>query len=104
MPRQRLAFPVTCVAPVCPGWRKFPQFMPDHVFCDKNRDEVLPVVYSDGLAHHIGDNHGRTRPGFDNLFALAPLSRLQLFHQLVVDIWPFFDRTRHIDWLLVARC
>ena len=52
-----------------PGRRKFTQFMADHVFGHKDRNEFLSVVYRKGLSDQFRGNGGTARPGFDDRFA-----------------------------------
>lgn len=48
---------VAGVASECACRRKFAEFMTYHVLCDVNRNEFVPVVYSDGMAYEIRRDH-----------------------------------------------
>ncbi len=39
-----------------PSRSKFTQFMTDHILSYKNRDEFLPIMDSEGMSNHIGNN------------------------------------------------
>lgn len=86
---------VTGMAPEVPCRSKLAELMSYHGFCHEHRDEVLPVVNSDGFTHHVGYDHGSSGPGLDYLLALALLCRFHLLHQLVMNVRAFFNRTWH---------
>ena len=45
--------------------RKLAELMPDHIFCDIDRQMPFAVVDAEGQANHIRRDRRTTRPGLD---------------------------------------
>lgn len=84
-------FPVARVTTEVTRGGKLPEFMAHHIFGYENRNKGFAIMHCDGLADHVGDNHRRAAPGFDNLLAIALLCFFDLLQQRVMDVWAFFE-------------
>src|SRR5437667_6478488 len=51
--------------------RKFAQLVADHVFCNKQSDELLAVMNHEGVTDEIGNHGAIARPGLDRLASTA---------------------------------
>src|SRR5690606_36375869 len=76
---------VTGVAAEGPRWGEFPQFMAYHVLGDIHRNELVPVVYSEGEPHELRGDGARTRPGLQYGLLTGLLHVGHTLRQLVVD-------------------
>lgn len=70
---------------------EFAQFVAYHVFRNKDGNEGFAIVYCDGFADHVGNDHRRARPGFDHGLFIALFRFQYLFEQLVEYVRSFFD-------------
>jgi hypothetical protein len=64
--------------------------MTNHFFVDQNRNMLTTIVDSDCQPHHIWQDHGTTRPGFDGSALVSGYRCLYLFSQVKVNEWSFF--------------
>ena len=69
---------------------EFSQFVTNHIFSYQDRNEGFAVVYCDGFADHVGNDHRGAAPRFDHLFPVALLGLGYFFQQRVVDVRAFF--------------
>jgi hypothetical protein len=51
---------------------------------------LTTIVDSDCQPHHIWQDHGTTRPGFDGSALVSGYRCLYLFSQVKVNEWSFF--------------
>jgi hypothetical protein len=52
---------------------------------------LLAVVNGDGQTDELGQNHGATRPCLDGLFIFGGNGFFNLYQQMVVNEWTFFE-------------
>ena len=84
--------------------RKFSQLMPDHIFCDRNVQIVLPVVYLELETDKIREDGSRASLRLDwrNFLARLPLYNWEAVEGLVLG-WEnngrFLDSRKDIGTL-----
>jgi hypothetical protein len=71
-------------------WRKFAQFMSNHVLSYVHRRVAAAVVNADGVTHHLGKDGRITRPRLDDAPLAASIEVLDLLQQLDVYVRTFF--------------
>ena len=71
-------------------WRKFPQFVADHVFSNENRDEGLAIVDIKSVTNEIWSDRAAAGPGFNWFFAARFIHLVDFVEELPLDIWAFF--------------
>ena len=86
-----------------PGWREFPQFMSNHIFCDKNRDKPFSIVHGNRRSYHFWNDRRSTGPSLYYL-PLSSLSRqlIDPFQQFILDKRTLLQRSTH-GYLLLLR-
>src|SRR5438046_2700291 len=67
------------------GQREFAELVTDHVLGDVDRDELLPVVYGQGVADHLRNDRGAARPGLDDLLLALAIHRFDFLLEVLVD-------------------
>jgi hypothetical protein len=75
------------------GQREFAELMADHVLVDVNGNVLAAIMNGDRQPDKLGQDGGTARPGFDRLFLFAFDGRIDLFDQMRIDEWAFFNRT-----------
>src|SRR5438132_3985148 len=75
--------------------RKFAQLVADHVFCNKQPDELLAVMNHEGVADEIGNHRAIARPGLDRLASAALVHAFDAGQQAWVYIRSLFQRSAH---------
>src|SRR3954468_7651345 len=84
------------------GRRELAELVPDHRLRHEHRDVLAPVVHRDGVTEHGGHDHRATRPGADDLLAVARVLRDDLLQQVVVHEGALLETPRHASLLLLA--
>jgi hypothetical protein len=75
------------------GRGEFAQFMTNHVFSDIDRNMPAAIMYSDGVANHLGEDGAGPAPGTNNfLFALG-IHYFDLLQKFGLNERPFFQRS-----------
>src|SRR5262249_23088668 len=67
----------------------------DRVLGDEDGDELPPVVYREGEAHHLGGDGGAARPRLHHPLFSRIDHRPQLLHEARVDEGSLLDRACH---------
>src|SRR5207302_10432171 len=79
-----------CVTFKCTRGRELAEFVPDHLFGDIHRDELLAVMYGYGVAYHLGNNRRPARPRLHHLLFVPRVERLYAIAQRSVYERSFF--------------
>src|SRR5689334_16220413 len=71
--------------------------MADHVLGHVDRDVLLAVVDRDRVADERREDHGRARPGLDDLLLVAPVHLLDPPLEAELDERTLLDGTGHVE-------
>src|SRR6266851_3416813 len=66
------------------GRGELAQLVTDHVFGHEDRNVQTAVVNRNGQTHHVGDDHGTTRPRLDGTAIVFLTGRLHLLGQVQI--------------------
>jgi hypothetical protein len=61
------SFPLCKVTAEGAGWSEFTQAVTDHVFRDVDGHMAATIMYSNGMADHLREDHARPAPGANHL-------------------------------------
>src|SRR6185503_10286520 len=83
------------VAAEQPRRRELAELVPHHVLGDVHRDELVPVVHREGVAHELGDDGARPAPGFDDPFLVLRVEDLHFGEQRLLNERALLDAPCH---------
>src|SRR5438445_7682120 len=83
------------VAPEQPRRRELAQLVPHHVLRDVHRDELVPVVHREGVAHEIGRDGRAARPGLEHLLFVLLVQGRDLHKERRLHVGPLLDTPSH---------
>src|SRR5688500_12321601 len=87
-----------------PGGSELAQLVPDHVFTDVNRNELVAVVHGQRVPDELRRNGGPPSPGLEHPLIVLLVQERDAPEQLLVDVRTLFDRSRHaLTFGLAAR-
>ena len=70
--------------------REFAELVADHVLSEVDRNELLAVMYSNGVANHFRYDGRPARPGLVNLLFVSGVHSEDRFVEVIVDERSFF--------------
>src|SRR5262249_26805965 len=79
-----------------PRRRKFAELVADHVLGHVHRDELVPVVHGEGMAHELGQDRARPAPGLHHPLLVPAVQDLDLGEQGFLDKRALFYATSHV--------
>jgi hypothetical protein len=68
---------------------KFTEFMSDHIFSDIYRNELLPIMNGDRMAHHVRRYRRTPRPGLMNLSLILCVHVGDGSLKMTINEWAF---------------
>jgi hypothetical protein len=71
--------------------RKFAQLVTDHILGDVHGYKFFSIVNGERQADHVRNDHGPSRPCFDNLAAIVVHCFSDLSHQTFINKGAFFN-------------
>lgn len=77
-------------------WRKFSQFVSDHVFPHMHRNELFSVMHPKRKTDHFRRDRCGTRPCLDNGL-VAGLHHSHFLQQFFVNVWTFSQTSCHVN-------
>src|SRR5512133_2683179 len=80
--------------------RELAELVPDHRLGHEDRDVLATVVHGQGVAEHVGDDRGTTRPGADHVLGALFVLGVHLLEQVVVDERALLQAAWHVCRLL----
>src|SRR6478735_3919183 len=84
------------------GRRELTELVADHRLGHEHRDVLAAVVHREGVAQHVGVDHGPARPGLDDVLGARFVLGVHLLLKVVVDEGALLQATRHFRGLLSA--
>src|SRR6185436_18893556 len=78
-----------------PGGGELAEAMSDHVLGDEDGHVLAAVVDRDGVPDEVREDHGRARPGLDDLPLVPLVHALHADEKPLLDERSLLDRTRH---------
>src|SRR6185312_11524662 len=74
---------------------EFAELVADHVLGHVHRDELVPVVHREGVAHELGQNRARPAPGLHHPLLVLAVEDLNLGHQRLLNEGALLYASRH---------
>src|SRR3712207_9200327 len=78
------------------GGRELAELVPDHGLGHEDRDVLATVVHGQGVAEHVRDDRGTTRPGADHVLGALLVLGVHLLEQVVVDERALLQAAWHV--------
>ena len=75
----------------CTGGRELAELVADHFLGDVDGHMLAAVMHGDGVAHEIGEDGGRTRPGLNVGLSAGIVHICDALVQALTYIRAFFD-------------
>jgi hypothetical protein len=72
------------------GWRKFAQFMPNHILGNINGNMPTAVMYRNSMSYHLRENGACTAPGANDLLFVLVIHHLDSLNKFRFDEGTFF--------------
>src|SRR5690606_18619667 len=73
------------------------ELVADHGLGDVDGDVLLPVVHREGVADHLGEDRGTSRPRLDDALLALRVLGVHLLHEVVVDEWALLQAAGHVS-------
>src|SRR6266508_2056893 len=83
------------VVPEGAGRGELAELVPDHGLGDVDGHVLATVMDGDGVADHVGDHRGATRPGLHHSLLALGVEVVDLLEKVIVDKGALLQRTRH---------
>src|SRR6185437_14570755 len=95
--RARQSSPLTrpCVAAIEARRRELAELVAHHRLREEHRHVLAPVVDGDRVAHHLGEDGRRARPGADHALLTGGVHGLDARYQPLLHERPLLARTAH---------